>query len=172
MDVEPVGRHSHMRTAVKSIICFPMDDDQKALKAIQEMFPDRFSLLGKQILDHSLSGQPCDITFHNRGPEVNVKISPQITLALMYGAGATKLNELLEKIPLSNGETVSINEIWVIFPMPKDGLSQQELDEVDLSKGDQKAGPKGETVREMIREVYRCSSREEEDRYLRRYLAS
>jgi hypothetical protein len=149
-----------------------MKEEQRLLKEMQKLYPDRFSLLGKQILHFSLSGQLCDITFRDRGPILDVKIGQQITLALMYGAGPKKLKEMLENIPLSNGEHVSINDIWVIVPMPKGGIPQDELDAVDLSEGTKQAGPNGETVREMIRETYHCNSTEEEDRYLRRFLAS
>ena len=90
----------------------------------------------------------------------------------MYGAGPKKLKEMLENIRLSNGDTVNLAEIWVVFPMPKGGLSEKELAEVDLSEGDNKAGPNGETVREMIRNLYHCESRGEEDEFLRRYMAS
>jgi hypothetical protein len=90
----------------------------------------------------------------------------------MYGAGAKKLSELLGNIHLSNGDAVSINEIWVIFPMPKGGFTKEELAAVDLAEGDKRAGPKGETVREMIRNVYQCTTTAEEDRFLRRFLAS
>jgi|ERR1035441_4176099 hypothetical protein len=149
-----------------------MSDEQKMLKAMLKRYPSRFNLLGEQILQHSLSSQPCDITFRDREPILSVKISNKITLALMYGAGPDKLKEMLENIPLSNGDTVSINDIWVIFPMPKGGIPQEELDAVDLAEGDKEAGSQGETVREMIREVYHCKSKEDEDRFLRRYIAS
>ncbi len=41
-----------------------------------------------------------------------------------------------------------------------------------MSDGEEQFGPKDETIREMIRNVYHCKSKQEEERFLRRYLAS
>ena len=86
----------------------------------------------------------------------------------MYGAGAEKLKELLERIELSNGDRVSITEIWTLTPMPPDGFSEEELNAVDLSAADQKTGPNRETIREMIRQTYHCESSAEKEKYVRR----
>ena len=56
--------------------------------------------------------------------------------------------------------------------MPVNGLSDEELSSVDISEGEQRFGPNGETLREMIRNVYHCKTSEEEEHFLRRYLAS
>ena len=56
--------------------------------------------------------------------------------------------------------------------MPAEGFTQEELDNVDLSEGDQKAGPQAETIRKMIRKTYHCKSNKETDYYLRRWIAS
>ena len=120
----------------------------------------------------SMTGQPCDVTFFKKKPALGVRISQKANVALMYGAGAEKLKELLEKIELSNGDRVSITEIWTLNPMPPDGFSEEELNAVDLSAADQKAGPNGETIREMIRQTYHCESSAEEEKYLRRFMAS
>jgi len=129
-------------------------------------------MLGHMIITHSMSGQPCDVTFYKKKPALDVTIDPAINLALMYGAGADKLKEMLENIKLSNGDVVSINEIWGVNPMPAGGISEAELAAVDLAEGDQVAGAQGETIRQIIKETYHCESSEEEERFLRRYLAS
>jgi hypothetical protein len=149
-----------------------MDDNRMLLEEIRRWKPDRVPLLGKQILELSLSGQPCDFTFLNREPVFDVKISPQVSVALLHAAEPEKLNRALESVHLSDGQIVGISEIWVIFPMPKGGLSKEELDAVDLSEAVEEIGAHGETVREIIRHTYHCKSEEEEDRYLRRFLAS
>jgi len=41
-----------------------------------------------------------------------------------------------------------------------------------MSKAEEKVSPNGETLRQMIRETYRCTTVEKEDRYLRRFIAS
>ena len=142
------------------------------MKKVEEQFGSRTAFLGYQLVMLSTMGQPCDVTFYKKEPVLDVKIDQQLGLALMYGAGATKLKELLENIPLSNGARVSINEIWTVHPMPLGGISDEELAAVDLTDGEEKVGPNGETLRQMIRETYHCKSTAEEDVYLRRYIAS
>ncbi len=120
----------------------------------------------------STSGQPCDLTFFKRKPMLDVVIDQQLALALMYGAGPSKLGEMLSNLKLSNGQTVSMGKIWTIHPMPKGGFSKEELEAVDLAQGEKKWGPDGETLRKMIRDTYHCKNKEEEDYYLRRFIAS
>ena len=91
---------------------------------------------------------------------------------MMYGAGAAKLAEMLSAIRFSDGTVASMHEIWTLHPMPKGGIPKADLDAVDLSEGDVASGPNGETLRKMISETYHCQSREEEDRFLRRFIAS
>ncbi|MNJ75255.1 hypothetical protein D3C77_723200 [compost metagenome] len=66
----------------------------------------------------------------------------------------------------------NLSEIWTINPMPVGGFTQEELDNVDMSQGEQQAGPQGETIRKMIRSTYHCKSKKEIDYFLRRWLAS
>ena len=133
---------------------------------------DRMVVLAQMIISLSMSGQPCDVTFFNEEPILHVTIDEQINLALMYGAGPKRLKEILDNIKLSNGRTVSIGDIWMVFPMPREGLSQQQLAAVNLVEGEEKHGPNEETIREMIGNCYHCKSKDDEERFLRRYLAS
>ena len=119
----------------------------------------------------AISKQPCDITRFKGKPIINVQFDQKIVYALMYGAGAKTLADMMSEIKLSNGEIISFNEIWTINPMPKNGFTAQELAEVDLSDVDQPT-PYGKSLREMISETYCCQSGAEEDQYLRRYIAS
>lgn len=147
-------------------------DTQDAVKKLEEQFGSRYGFLGHQLIMLSMMGQPCDVTFYKKKPALNVKIDQKINIALMYGAGAVKLKEMLESIELSNGDRVSISEIWTINPMPEGGFSEEELAAVDLSEGEEKVGPNGETLRKMISETYHCNSTAEEDQFLRRFIAS
>jgi hypothetical protein len=147
-------------------------ENKEMLKKFEKMFGSRTVFLGQQILMLSMAGQPCDVTFFKKKPAINVKIDQQISLALMYGAGTIKLKEMLENIKLSNGDSVSITEIWTINPMPKDGFSKETLDAVDLAEAEEKTGPNGETLRKMVKDTYHCKSRDEEDYYLRRFISS
>jgi len=147
-------------------------DTKDAIKKLLEHYGSREVFIGSMLLTLSASGQPCDVTFFKKKPAIDVKIDPTIHIALMYGAGAKKLHELLTNIKLTNGDVISIEEIWTINPMPKDGISKEELDQVDMSKAEEKVGPNGESRRKMIRDTYHCSTEDEENYYLRRFIAS
>ena len=147
-------------------------DDKQAMADFIKHFGSRIGFLGYQLTMLSVSGQPCDLTFFKSKPILDVKIDPKITLALMYGAGPEKLKEMLQAIKLSNGTVVSISDIWTINPMPVKGFTKEELAAVDLTEAEEAMGPKGETLREMIRQSYHCTTKEEEDKYLRRFIAS
>jgi hypothetical protein len=152
-----------------------MNREEEVQRAMQEILSQpggRITHLFRQLHYLALSGQPTDITVFNGSPHLDVKVDPKFTYALMYGAGPEKLGELLSAIELSNGKRVSIKEIWTINPMPESGIPQDELDAVDLQEAEEKVGPNGETLRKMISETYQCKTREQEDKFLRRYIAS
>lgn len=145
---------------------------QEVQNLLLEKFGSREASLGFQIIMLSQSQQPCDITFWNKEPVLDVTIDQQISIAMMYGAGAKKIQDLLSSFRISNGDHVAFGEIWTIHPMPREGFSDEELAAVDLVEADEVAEPGGATLRQMIRDTYHAKNREEEDRYLRRYLAS
>jgi hypothetical protein len=147
-------------------------DFEEAQRRFKEIFPTRESHLGGQITTLSRTGQPCDVTFYQRPPILDVVIDQKINLALMYGAGAKKLQEMLNAIHFSDGSVAGFGEIWTINPMPEDGIPEEELNAVDLASAEEPSGPQGETLRKMISETYHCKSRAEEDRFLRRFIAS
>jgi len=129
-------------------------------------------MLAFMLMQLSVSGQPCDITFHDRSPILDVKVDSKLRIPLIYGAGDKIMHHRLQRISLSNGEVISFDDIWTVHPMPVGGLSKKELAAVDLGEGEQRFGPNGETLREMIRNVYHCKTSDEEELFLRRYLAS
>ena len=132
---------------------------------------ERKQLLRSRLIDLSAFGGRCDVTFFNRKPVLNVKVPEKIVLALGYGAGAKKMAQILSNIEFSDGTTVGLNEIWMILPMPKDGISDTQLAAADISTVDDPT-PNGKSMREMIREMYHCETRAEEDQFLRRFIAS
>jgi DNA replication protein DnaD len=150
----------------------PDKDVQRGIDAILQQDGGRIHHLFRQLQHLAMSRQPADVTLYSGKPHINVKIGQKFLYALMYGAGAEKLRELLSMLELSNGATVSITDIWTINPMPAEGFTNGELEAVDLGAAEEKVGPNGETLRKMISETYHCSSKEEEDRYLRRFIAS
>ena len=147
-------------------------DAKQVLKKFQDLFGSRESFLGHQLIELSMLGQPCDVTFFNRKPILEVAIDPQLHLAVAYGAGPAKLLEKLKNVKLSNGEVVSIEDVWTLNPMHKGGLTSEELAAVDLAKAEDASGPNGETLRKMISDTYHCENRDEEDHYIRRFIAS
>ena len=96
-----------------------------------------------------------------------------MAFAVMAGcSGRETLYEILQDIRLSNGTTVNINDIWTINAMPIEGFTEEELEAVDMSQAEERIGPNGATLRKMIKDTYHCRSRDEEDYYLRRFIAS
>ncbi|MHC2539141.1 hypothetical protein [Bradyrhizobium diazoefficiens] len=144
----------------------------EAQRRFTEVFGSREQHLAWQIIKLSETAQPCDVTFYRRPPILDVTIDNQIALALAYGAGAEKLREKLARIRFSDGSVAGFAEIWTINPMPKGGIPKADLDAANMNEAEENVGPNGETLRQMIRETYHCSSREEEDKFLRRFIAS
>lgn len=136
------------------------------------MDEDRLSWLLSR-LDHcALNGKRCDITFFSSKPKIDVKINPRFSYALMYGGGVQALKPLLEKLELSDGSHINALDIWTINPLPNEGLTQKDLNSVDLAEGDQEVPNTCRTMREIIRETYKCENDAETEHYLRRFLAS
>jgi len=147
-------------------------DAKEGIKLIEEKFGSRESFLAYQLAMLSTSGQPCDITFYHQKPILDVIVEQKIGLALMYGAGANKMQEIFRNIKFSNGTAASLGEIWTVNPMPQGGISKEELSLVNLTEAEEQVGPNGETLRTMIKDTYHCTSIEEEDFFLRRFIAS
>lgn len=144
---------------------------QEAIKRLEQHFGDRVGMLTHTLTLLSTSGQPTDVTFYKRKPIIDVRVSIKLGAARLYGL-EDHVPRVLKRIEFSNGMTANISEIWTINPMPAGGFTQEELDNVDLSEGEQRAGPQGETIRKMIRSTYHCKSNKETDYYLRRWIAS
>jgi hypothetical protein len=144
---------------------------QEAMKRLEQHFGSREGMLTHTLTFLSTSGQPADITFYRRKPILDVRVSTKIGAARLYGL-ESRLPKLLRRIEFSNGTVANLNEIWTVNPMPIGGISQAELDAVDLARGEERVGLGGETIRKMIRKTYHCRSRSEVDYFLRRWIAS
>ena len=149
---------------------------KSGLRRLKEVFGDRVGMLFHQLHNLAMSGQPCDICTYSGKRYLDVEVDSNFVLAIIYGAGPRKLAEMLKEIKLNKKghptAKVSVEDIWAINPMPIAGFSRDELDKVDMSKGEEKWGPEGETLREMIRNEYHCKDENEVDDFLRRFLAS
>lgn len=144
---------------------------QEAMKRLEQHFGSRERMLVRILTMLSKSGQPADITFYQRKPILDIRVSSKLGAALLYGL-ESRLPRLLRQIEFSNGAVARLNEIWTVKPMPMEGFSQEELDAVDLAQGKDRVGPAGEMLSEMIRKTYHCKSRSEVDYFLRRWIAS
>ena len=123
----------------------------------------------------TLTKTPCDICTYSGPVYLDALFDPKFLYALQYGAGAKAMQPILSKMGIStpNGdETVSLPDIWIITPMPKGGITQAQLDSVDLSQGDEPAGDSGKSIKDVIKETYRPRDDAEFEYYLRRFLAS
>ena len=147
-------------------------DTKEAKAKLIEKFGSREGLLAHVLLTLSMTTQPCDITFYNKAPLLDVIVHERLSLALAYGAGVKKMQEMFAEIQVSGGSTVNIKDVWGVNPMPVGGIGEEKLQAVDLSEGDAKVGPNGETMRKIISDTYHCKTKEQEDYFLRRFIAS
>ncbi|MGP5354157.1 transposase [Pseudomonas helleri] len=125
----------------------------------------------QQLVDLSRREGYCDITFHNAPPLIGVRLSPKLNAALMYGAGAAKIAELLDCVETRGGKVFRAVDVWVIIQFPFGLPSDEDLANVDLSDGDNEVLP-GKSMRLMAKEVYHCKDDVEAEAMLRRVLAS
>jgi hypothetical protein len=144
---------------------------RRGRQILEKQFASHEEFIFDRLMQVALGGLTCDITIFNGKPHIGVRIVPKFMYGLMYGAGADKMAELLSQIPLSDGTTISVTQIWTINPMPS-SFTQAELDDADMSQASKKCGPNGETLREVVSKTYGCATPEEEDKYLRRVIAS
>lgn len=125
----------------------------------------------RRLVDLSRREGYCDITFRNREPLIGVRLSPRLNAALMYGAGAEKMAQLFDHVETRSGTVFRAVDVWVIVEFP-DGLpSDKELAEVDLADGEAEVVP-GVSMRQMAKEIYRCTDDVQAERMLRRILAA
>lgn len=113
----------------------------------------------------------CDITFRDSPPLLGVRMSPALNAALMYGAGAKKIHEMLQRLETRGGHTFSAFDVWVVVPLPGGVPTEAELAAVDLADGEAEVVP-GVTMRQMAREIYHCRDDAEAEKMLRRILAA
>jgi hypothetical protein len=114
----------------------------------------------------------CDVTFRSdRAPLMGIRISAQINSALQYGAGAKRMLEEYKHIRTKSGDTFDLNDVWVIVPLPNGEPSETDLADVDLADGDAEVAP-GVSMRQMAREIYKCTTDAHAELMLRRVLAA
>ncbi len=122
-----------------------MDELKRIQDFVEATFGSHDSLLAHQIITHSaFSAMPCDVTFRDRKPFLDVTIDEKVGQTLMSGADPPSY-DTLNHIRFSNGESVRFNEVLLIVPMPV-GVPQAAMDAVDLSEADDTAIFSGDTL--------------------------
>ncbi|TMI98684.1 MAG: hypothetical protein E6G97_24990 [Alphaproteobacteria bacterium] len=142
-------------------------------------FPKPQDTIRFLLVNLSSIGQSCDVTFRNRDPLIGVTVDKQLAATADEMAGRSGIGRWLKErqlsrqfadIRFSDGSRASLDEIWTVIPVPVDGIPADAFAAVDLSAGEQEMHGSGVTVREVVRELYRCKDRAREDVMLRRYL--
>jgi hypothetical protein len=133
-------------------------------------------------LTHSAkTGQPFDATFFDREPILEVSLDSDfaskflavVRSALARPSDVRELAELCrEGVKFSDGNVAPLASIWMLNPMPPGGIDNEALSRADIARAEERAGQNGETIREMIRDTYRCDSAAEEDYFVRRWICS
>jgi hypothetical protein len=154
----------------------PDDKIAEGKAKILAAFGSREGQLAWMLIHQAMSGCPTDICFWphtGRKPIYDVQVSPQLATIILYGGTARQLQAYLnDGIEFSDGTVAPLAAIWGAFPMMPEMVTPERLAAVDLSMGEQRAGPNGETVRQMLAEQYQCKTPADVERVLRRYLAS
>lgn len=152
------------------------DELNKKMKQIEEELGQRKGALFNELIRLAVSGQPCDVTFSSSKPFLDVKVEPDFVNVLIYSADSKKRGEMLSDIKLMKegkmAGSTNIEDIWTINPMPEGGIPKEKLDGIDLEEVERGMGQQGEILRRMIKETYHCKNKEEEDYFLRRFIAS
>lgn len=125
----------------------------------------------RQLVDLSMREGYCDITFHNAPPLIGVRLSPKLNAALMYGAGAAKIAELMDRVETKSGAVFRAVDVWVIVQFSSGLPTAEDLASVDLSDGDAEVLP-GKSMRLMAKQIYHCKDDIEAEAMLRRVLAA
>jgi hypothetical protein len=113
-----------------------------------------------------------DVTFYDREPILEVTLGKDyardLCAALMYDHSVQQLRKLLDRVQFSGGTVARMSEIWTLNYMP----AELDISGVDMADAENVIGLGGETLREIIRNTYRCRSRAEENHFISRWIAS
>jgi hypothetical protein len=128
-----------------------------------------------QLRHYAQTMQRFDATFHNREPILDVTFDKGFARALnaaLRDKDAIRTALLLECVTFSDDTVANIDAIWTISYMPPGGVTIAQMEAANTEEAEARFGPQGETVREMIRNSYRCGSAVEEDWFVHRFIAS
>lgn len=81
------------------------------------------------------------------------------------------MTELFDRIETRIGTVFRAVDVWVIVEFPRGLPSDEDLAGVNLADGEAEVAP-GVSMRQMAKEIYRCTDDLEAERMLRRILAA
>ena len=153
-----------------------MDAIGDARQRLLALFPTRLDHMTFQLQHYAQTMQRFDVTFlDDRPPLLDVHLNREFARQFNVASRAKNaklIAKLLSRLHFSDGTTASVDAVWTINYVPPGGFTVAQLEGADLTLAEQRAGPRGETVREMIRATYRCASAAEEDWFVRRWAAA
>jgi len=150
-----------------------MDAIGDARQRLLALFPTRLDHMTFQLQHYAQTMQRFDVTFlDDRPPFLDVHLNREFARQFNVASHAKLIAKLLRRLHFSDGTTASVDAVWTINYVPPGGFTVAQLEGADLTLAEQRAGPRGETVREMIRATYRCASAAEEDWFVRRWAAA
>ncbi len=124
----------------------------------------------------NLSGQPIDITTYSGRRLLNCEVAGEFATHLRSAYRPEVYEYRVQNIKVRpRGEpetTVALDDIWLLNPMPKEGISEDALKNADLKDADEFNPLLGTSLRDSIRRGYHCKDEAETDYFLRRFIAS
>ena len=148
---------------------------EEARRRMDEIFPTWIDNLLFQLQHFAQNGAKFDATFYDREPILDVSLNREFARTFNPALAhwkPDKFARLLDRIHFSDGTVVRISDIWVLNYMPPGGITVAKLESADIALAEVPAGQNGKTVREIIRNTYRCITPAEEDWHVRRWIAS
>jgi len=152
-----------------------MDAIGDARQRLLALFPTRLDHMTFQLQHYAQTMQRFDVTFLGREPVLDVHLNKEFARQLnvaLRAKNAKLIAKLLGRLHLSDGTTVNVDAIWTINYMPPGGVTVAQMESADVAEAELPAGPNGETVRQMVSQVYHCASAAEENWFVRRFIAS
>jgi hypothetical protein len=132
--------------------------------------------LFNMIITLNLSRQPVDITAYSGRRLLECEIIGEFATHMMCAYRPETYDYRVQNIRVKPREgcetTVSLDDVWLLNPMPVGGFTEAELKGVDLGTADKFDPLLGCSLRESIRCGYHCKSEGETDVFLRRFIAS
>ena len=168
-------RKARLQRLLGKVRMWTNSEIENARQQMNAFFPSQSSYLLLQLQHYAQTMQRFDVTFLDREPILDVHLNREFARQLnvaLRAKNAKLTTKLLKRLHFSDGATAHIDSVWTINYVPPGGFTIAQLEDADLALAETRAGPHGETVREMIRATYRCASAAEEDWFVRRWVAS